>query len=81
MKENYDVLTKAFIDLHKEEENQKKKNLRTIEYKGSTIIIRNNDLTEEMTQAIVNPENEQLMHEGEYARSIADKAGDKFKEE
>ena len=34
-----------------------------------------------MTQAIVNPENEQLMHEGEYARSIADKAGDKFKEE
>ena len=81
MEENKDVLTKAFNDIHKEEENQKKKNLKTIEYKGSTIIIRNNDLTEEMTQAIVNPENEQLMHEGEYAKNIALKAGDKFKEE
>ena len=80
-KENYDVLTKAFNDIHKEEDNQKKKNLNTIDYKGATIIIRKNDLTQEVTEAIVNPANEQLEHAGGCAYMIASKAGDKFHED
>ena len=81
MQENKDILTKTFKIIHEEEENQNKKNLKTIDYKGAKIIIRKNDLTEEMTEAIVNTVNEDLMHEEGSAKSIADKAGEKFKEE
>lgn len=81
MKKNKDVLIKAFSDIREEEDNLKKKNLQTIEYKGATIIIRKNDLTEEMTEAIVNPANEYLRHEGGCAKMIDMKAGKKFDEE
>ena len=47
----------------------------TLEYKNCNIIVRKNDLTEELSEAIVNPANEQLMHEGGAARAIADKGG------
>jgi len=78
VKENYDVLTKAYKDIHEDEDNQNKKNLKTIDYKGAKIIIRKNDITQEMTEAIVNPANEDLNHAGGCAYMIASKAGDKF---
>ena len=81
VEENKNILVKAFKDIREEEDNQKKKNLKTIDYKGATIIIRKNDLTQEMTQAIVNPANEDLNHAGGCAKAIADKAGDKLDQE
>ena len=78
---NKDLLAKTFKIIHEEEENQNKKNLKIIDYRGAKIIIRKNDLTQEMTEAIVNPANEDLRHEGGCAQMIADKAGDKFYQE
>ena len=37
--------------------------------------MRKNDLTEERTDAIVNPANEELGHGGGAAKAIADKGG------
>ena len=54
----------------------KKMDVFTYEYKNCNIIVRKNDLTLELSEAIVNPANEQLMHEGGAARVIADKGGD-----
>ena len=81
MKENKTMLTETFKSIHEEEENQNKKNLKIIDYKGTKIIIRKNDVTQEMTDAIVNPSDEQLQHHDDIAKTIADKAGDKFDEE
>ena len=39
------------------------------------IIVRKNDIINERTDAIVNPANEYLTHEGGTARTIADKGG------
>ena len=58
------------------EDKIKKLDVYTYEYKNCNIIVRKNDLTEELSEAIVNPANEQLMHEGGAARAIADKGGD-----
>ena len=75
------MLTETFKSIHEEEENHNKKNLKIIDYKGTKIIIRKNDVTQEMTDAIVNPSDEQLKHHDDIAKTIADKAGDKFDEE
>ena len=64
---------KEFRDI---EDKIKKLDVYTYEYKNCNIIVRKNDLTEELSEAIVNPANEQLMHEGGAARAIADKGGD-----
>lgn len=64
---------KEFRDI---EDKIKKMDVYTYEYKNCNIIVRKNDLTEELSEAIVNPANEQLMHEGGAARAIADKGGD-----
>ena len=62
-------------------EEQNRKNKWEYQYKGTKIVIRQGDLTEEYSSAIVNPANEYLVHEGGAARSIADKAGKKFDSE
>ena len=64
---------KEFRDI---EDKIKKLNVYTLEYKNCNIIVRKNDLTLELSEAIVNPANEKLMHEGGAARAIVDKGGD-----
>ena len=70
-----DKLTKKYKEIRAIEDKIKMMNVNTIEYKNCNIIVRKNDLTEELSEAIVNPTNEQLMHEGDIARAIADKGG------
>jgi O-acetyl-ADP-ribose deacetylase len=43
--------------------------------------IRKNDLTLELTEAIVNPANSKLAHEGGAAKAIAQTAGKEFEED
>ena len=54
----------------------KKLDIYTVEYKNCNIIVRKNDLTNELSEAIVNPANEKLTHERGIAKIIADKGGD-----
>jgi len=69
-------LEKKYKEFRDIEDRIKKMDVFTYEYKNCNIIVRKNDLTEELSEAIVNPANEQLMHEGGAARAIADKGGD-----
>ena len=62
--------------LAKDKEKVKKLNIKEIEFEGCTIIVRKNDITLEREDAIVNPTNEYLRHEGGIAKCIADKAGE-----
>ena len=50
-------------------------NKEEISFMRWKIFVRKNDLTNERTDAIVNPANEILKHEGGAARAIADKGG------
>ena len=72
----WDKLTKKYKEIRAIEDKIKMMNINTLDYKNCNIIIRKNDLTKELSEAIVNPANEQLMHEGGAARAIADKGGD-----
>jgi len=50
----------------------------TFIYYDTRITVRKNNLIEEAVDAIINPANESLRHEGGAARAIADNAGDEF---
>ncbi|CAI2359575.1 unnamed protein product [Moneuplotes crassus] len=50
----------------------------TFIYHDTRITVRKNNLIEEAVDAIINPANENLRHEGGAARAIADNAGDEF---
>ena len=54
----------------------KAKNVVETDFMGWKIIVRKNDLTEERTDAIVNPANEALIYEGGLTKAVADKGGD-----
>lgn len=57
------------------------KTKHTFEYRDCKLTIRQNDLLEEYTEAIVNPANSELKHEGGAARAISDSSGPEFKED
>jgi O-acetyl-ADP-ribose deacetylase (regulator of RNase III) len=48
-------------------------------YKECTIVIRKGDLVDQREDAIINPANEFLMHDGGAAKAIAEAGGKKFK--
>jgi uncharacterized protein YdaT len=56
-------------------------NVSTFSYRGVNFTIRMNDLTLELTEAIVNPANSKLAHEGGAAKAIAQAAGKEFEED
>jgi predicted RNase H-like nuclease (RuvC/YqgF family) len=47
-------------------------------YRDVKLIVRKNNLVEEYTEAIVNPANQELKHEGGAAKAIAQAAGEEF---
>ena len=65
------------LDILEDIENSiKAKNVVETDFMGWKIIVRKNDLTEERTDAIVNPANEALIYEGGLTKAVADKGGD-----
>jgi O-acetyl-ADP-ribose deacetylase (regulator of RNase III) len=48
-------------------------------YRDVTLIIRQNNLVEEFSEAIVNPTDSELKHEIGVSKAIAQAAGEEFK--
>jgi O-acetyl-ADP-ribose deacetylase len=65
----------------REKKNKVKACQHEFEYRGVTFKIRQENLVNEHTVAIVNPANSQLKHEGGAARAISDAAGEGFRED
>ena len=74
--ERQEQIVKDMIDQYeKDKAESDAKNKEVIIYKGCNVIIRKGDLTEEREDAIVNPANEQLNHQGGAAKAIVSKGG------
>ena len=69
------VLQDMIDNYGKDKAESDEKNEQVIIYKGCNVIIRKGDLTEEREDAIVNPANEQLNHQGGAAKAIVSKGG------
>jgi putative ATPase len=66
-----------------EEDQQRREKLTKAKcvYKGSNIIVRKNDITDEPVDAIVNPANEHLTNGAGAAKAIEDGAGAEYRKE
>ena len=74
--ERQEQIVKDMIDQYeKDKAESDAKNKEVIIYKGCNVIVRKGDLTEEREDAIVNPANEQLNHQGGAAKAIVSKGG------
>jgi O-acetyl-ADP-ribose deacetylase (regulator of RNase III) len=65
----------------REKKNKMKACQHEFEYRGVTFKIRQENLVNEHTVAIVNQANSQLKHDGGVARAISDVAGEGFRED
>lgn len=71
----------VYRSLTKKNDEMEKVTKHTFDYENVTINIKKNDLIRECSDAIVNPANSQLKHEGGAARAISDAAGPEFHKE
>jgi O-acetyl-ADP-ribose deacetylase (regulator of RNase III) len=76
LKEQYKSLNSIKKDIIKIKTEIENKNVYEKCHKGCRIIIRKGDLCDEREDAIVNPANEQLRHEGGAAKAIANRGGE-----